>query len=91
MATRDPEAPRAQRVLAGVAFTLIGISAISVVTLLILRLVGVPQASFSKGFLLVVALVPLPGLTVGLLLVIALIVVLAVRRARAQGSQQGRR
>ena len=64
---------RAQRVLATLAFALIGISALAVIALLVLQLL------------------PLPGLTIGLLLVIALFIVLAVRRAREQGTQRSRR
>jgi membrane protein implicated in regulation of membrane protease activity len=83
--------PRGQRVLAALAFTLIGLSAVAVVVLLVLRAAGVPNAAFQSGGLLVLQLLPLPGLTIGLLLVIALFVVLAVRRAREQGSQRSRR
>jgi hypothetical protein len=86
-----PETPRAQRVLATLAFTLIGVSAAAVIALLILQAAGVPSSAFRSGGLLVLALVPLPGLTVGLLLVVALFVVLAVRRARRQGVQRSRR
>jgi hypothetical protein len=90
VAAVEPGSGRAQRVLATLAFTLIGISAVDVVLLLVLRASGVPNASFQSGGLLVLQLLPLPGLTIGLLLVIALFVVLAVRRAREQGAQQGR-
>jgi hypothetical protein len=83
--------PRAQRVLATLAFTLIGISAVAVIVLLVLRASGVPAASFGSGALLVLTLLPLPGLTIGLLAVVALFVVLAVRRSREQGAQRGRR
>jgi hypothetical protein len=82
---------RAQRVLATLAFTLIGVSAVDVIALLVLRAAGVPNASFQTGGLLVLQLLPLPGLTIGLLLVVALFVVLAVRRSREQGAQRGRR
>jgi hypothetical protein len=83
--------PRAQRVLAALAFTFIGVSAVAVIALLVLRASGLPNAAFQSGGLLVLQLVPLPGLTLGLLLVIALFVVLAVRRAREQSTQRGRR
>lgn len=91
MAQVEPVTPRGQRLLATVAFTLIGLSAIAVIALLVLRAVGVPNSAFQSGVLLVLQLLPLPGLTLGLLLVIALFVLVAVRRARAQGSQRGRR
>lgn len=83
--------PRAQRVLAALAFTLIGASAAAVIALLVLRAVGTPDAAFQSGGLLVLQLLPLPGLTLGLLLVIALFVVVAVRRAREQSAQRRRR
>jgi uncharacterized membrane protein len=82
---------RAQRVLATLAFTLIGISAIAVIATLVLRASGVSTTAFHSGGLLVLTLIPLPGLTIGLLLVVALIVVLAVRRTREQGAQRGPR
>lgn len=82
---------RGQRVLAAIAFTLIGISALCVILLLVLRAAGVPNAAFQSGALLIVQLVPLPGLAIGLLLVIVLFVVLAVRRGREQSAQRGRR
>ena len=91
MVEREIRSPRAQRVLATLAFALIGVSAVTVVVLLILRAAGVPNAAFQSGGLLVLQLLPLPGLTIGLLLVIALFVVLAVRRARKQGTQRSRR
>jgi hypothetical protein len=87
----DAGTSRAQRVLATMAFTLIGISAVCVILLLVLRAAGVPDAAFQSGALMIVQLVPLPGLTIGLLLVVALFVVLAVRRGRAQAAQRGRR
>lgn len=86
-----PTTPRGQRVLATLAFTLIGVSAVDVVALLVMRAAGVPNAAFQSGALLVLQLLPLPGLTLGLLAVIALFVVLAVRRSREQGAQRGRR
>jgi hypothetical protein len=88
---RESGTPRAQRVLATLAFALIGVSALAVITLLVLRAAGVPNAAFQSGGLLVLQLLPLPGLTIGLLLVIALFVVLAVRRARDQDAQRTRR
>lgn len=91
MAQADPGAPRAQRVLATVAFALITVSAVDVIVLLVLRAAGVADSAFQTGGLLVLQLLPLPGLTLGLLCVVGLFVVLAVRRARDQGSQRGRR
>jgi hypothetical protein len=88
---REIGIPRAQRVLATLAFALIGVSALAVILLLVLRAAGVPNAAFQSGGLLVLQLLPLPGLTIGLLLVIALFVVLAVRRSRDQAAQRGRR
>ena len=74
---------RAQRVLAGMAFTLIGLSALAVVALLVLHAAGVPQRAFATGGLAVLSLLPLPGLSIGVLLVIASFVLVAVRRARS--------
>jgi hypothetical protein len=91
MAQADSKAPRGQRVLATIAFAIIGISALDVIALLILRAAGVPNAAFQTGGLLVMQLIPLPGLPIGFVLVIALFIVLAVRRSRLQGAQQGRR
>lgn len=88
MATVGTGTSRAQRVLATMAFVLIGLSAVAVIALLVLRAAGVPQSAFSSGFLVVLQLLPLPGLTLGLLLVIVLIVLTAVRRGRASGSQR---
>lgn len=87
----DSRTPRGQRVLATIAFAIIGISALDVIALLILRAAGVPNADFQTGGLLVMQLIPLPGLPIGFLLVIALFIVLAVRRSRQQSAQQGRR
>jgi uncharacterized RDD family membrane protein YckC len=87
----DPGTPRGQRVLATIAFAVIGISALDVIALLILRAAGVPNADFQTGGLLVMQLIPLPGLPIGFLLVIALFIVLAIRRSRQQGTQRGRR
>ena len=91
MAHADPGAPRAQRVLATVAFTLIALSALDVIGLLVLRAVGVADSAFQTGGLLVLQLLPLPGLTLGLLCVVGLLILLAIRRARDQGSQRDRR
>ena len=77
--------------LATLAFTLIGISALDVIALLVLRVAGVSNAAFGSGGLLVMQLLPLPGLTVGLICVVALFIVLAVRRSREQGAQRSRR
>ena len=79
--TRAGTTPRTQRIVATMAFALIGLSALSVIALLVLHAAGVPDAAFRTGGLAVLALLPLPGLTLGLLLVIALIVMTAVRRA----------
>jgi hypothetical protein len=91
MAERGTGSSRAQRLLATLAFTLIGVSAVAVIALLVLRAAGVPSADFQSGALLVLQLLPLPGLTIGLLLVIALFVLLAVRRSREQGASRGPR
>jgi hypothetical protein len=91
VAAADGTTSRGQRILATIAFTLIGISALCVILLLVLRAAGVPNAAFQSGALLIVQLVPLPGLTIGLLLVIVLFVVLAVRRDRNRPAQRGRR
>ncbi len=84
MPARPPDdgSPRAQRVLAAMAVTLIGLSAIAVVALLLLRAAGVPDGEFRRGPLTVLALLPLPGLTIGLLLVIASFALVAARRGR---------
>ena len=79
---RTAATPRGQRVLAAMDFGLIAVSAVSVVALLVLHALGVPDTAFRTGGLAVLTLLPLPGLTIGLLLVIALVVVVAVRRAR---------
>ena len=89
MAAAGSTTTRGQRVLATIAFTLIGVSALCVILLLVLRAAGVPNAAFQSGALLIVQLVPLPGLTIGLLLVIVLFAVLAVQRGRS--AQRGRR
>jgi hypothetical protein len=91
MAQVESRSPRGQRLLATLAFTLIGVSAVAVIALLVLRAAGVPGSAFQSGGLLVLQLLPLPGLTIGLLLVIVLFVLVAVRRAREQSSQRGRR
>ena len=91
MTSAEQGTTRAQRVLATMAFTLIGLSAVAVVALLVLRASGVPDEAFRSGFLQVLQLLPLPGLTIGLVLVIVLFVLLARRRARGQAAQRGRR
>jgi hypothetical protein len=78
------QGPGPQRLLAVMAFAVIGLSAIAVVVLLVLPLVGVPSGAFSSGPLAVLRILPLPGLSIGLLLVIALIVVNALGRSRSQ-------
>jgi hypothetical protein len=83
----DQRSPRAQRVLATMAFTLIGLSAVAIIALLALGAAGVRIT----GALVVLQILPLPGLAIGLLLVIALFVVLAVDRSRSQAAQRGRR
>jgi hypothetical protein len=87
VATDGRRTSRAQRVLATMAFVLIGISAVAIIALLILGASGVRIT----GGLVVLQILPLPGLTIGLLLMIALFVLLAVSRARDQGAQRGRR
>ena len=77
-----PSGPGPQRLLAVMAFAVIGLSALAVVLLLVLPLAGVPGSAFGAGPLAVLRILPLPGLTIGLLLVIALIVVDVVRRTR---------
>ena len=79
---RDAPAPRAQRIMAAMAFTLIGLSAVAVVALLVLHAAGVPDTAFRSGGLVVLTLLPLPGLSIGLLLVIATFILVAARRAR---------
>jgi hypothetical protein len=91
VAQADSGTPRAQRVLATLAFVLIGVSAVDVIALLVMRAAGVSNAAFQSGALLVLQLLPLPGLTLGLVAVVALFVFLAVRRSREQGAQRGRR
>lgn len=91
MVERESGTPRVQRVLATLAFVLIGVSALAVIALLILRAAGVPNAAFRSGGLLVLQLLPLPGLSLGLLVVVALFIVLAVRRGREQRTQRSRR
>lgn len=91
MAQPDTEKSRLQRILATLAFAIIGVSALDVIALLVLRAAGVPNADFQTGGLLVLQLIPLPGLPLGFALVIVLFIVLAVRRSREQRAQQGRR
>jgi hypothetical protein len=91
VAQADPGAPRAQRVLATVAFALIGVSAVDVIALLVLRAAGVADSAFQTGGLLVLQLLPLPGLTIGLLCIVGLLIVLAIRRGRDQRLQRDRR
>lgn len=91
MAAVERGTTRIQRVLAAMAFTLIGLSAVAVVALLVLRASGVPNSAFQSGFLQILQLLPLPGLTIGLLLVIVLFALLAAGRARGQAAQRDRR
>jgi hypothetical protein len=84
-------AARAQRVLATLAFALIGVAAIDVIALLVLPAAGVAGSAFDSGGLLIMKVLPLVALPVGLLLMIALFVVVAIRRAREQGSQRSPR
>jgi hypothetical protein len=76
-------AGRAQRVLAVMAFTVIGVSALAIVVLLVCQAVGVPASTFTTGPLKVLGVLPLPGLALGLLLVIASVVVAVAARVRA--------
>ena len=75
---------RVQRLLAVMAATVIGLTAASIVVLLVLRAFGATQSAFSSGPLQLLAVLPLPGLTIGLVLLLAVIVVSVVARTRSQ-------
>jgi hypothetical protein len=86
--TRRPEdpdgAPRAQRLLAVMAASVIGLCVLDIAALLIARGAGVPDASFHSGLLAIVQILPLPGLIIGLLLALAVIAIGLVSRVRAR-------
>ena len=75
---------RVQRSLAIMAATVIGLTALAIVALLVLRAAGTTQSAFSSGPLQLLAVLPLPGLIIGLLLLLAVIVVSIVARTRSQ-------
>lgn len=77
---------RLQRSLAVMASTVIGLTALAIVVLLVLRAAGVDQSAFSSGPLQLLAVLPLPGLILGLLLLLAVIVVNVAARTRSQRS-----
>lgn len=78
---------RLQRTLAVMAATVIGLSALAIVALLILRAANVPQAAFTSGRpLQLLAVVPLVGIPIGLVLLIAVVVVSIAHRMRSQRS-----
>ena len=79
-----PAASRAQRSLAVMAGTVIGLCVLDIAVLLIARGAGVPSSAFSTGILGVIQVLPLPGLVIGLLLAIAVIVVGVVTRTRGR-------
>jgi RsiW-degrading membrane proteinase PrsW (M82 family) len=75
---------RAQRALAAMAATVIGVTALAIVALLVCRAANVPQSAFTSGPLQLLAVLPLPGLVIGLLLLLAVVVVNIVARSRSQ-------
>ena len=75
---------RVQRTLAVMAATVIGLTAVAIVALLVLRAAGVAQSAFVSGPLQLLAVLPLPGLIIGLLLLLAVIAVSLVGRTRSQ-------
>jgi energy-converting hydrogenase Eha subunit H len=75
---------RAQRTLAVMAATVIGLTALAIVALLACRAANVPEAAFRSGPLQLLAVLPLPGLAIGLLLLLAVVVVSIVSRMRSQ-------
>jgi RsiW-degrading membrane proteinase PrsW (M82 family) len=75
---------RAQRTLAAMAATVIGLTAIAIVVLLICRAANVPQSAFTSGPLQLLAVLPRPGLAIGLVLLLAVVVVSVVSRTRSQ-------
>jgi hypothetical protein len=75
---------RAQRTLAVMAATVIGLTALAIAVRLVLLALGVPQTSFRSGGLQLLAVLPLPGLIIGLLLIFAVVAVSLVSRTRSQ-------
>ncbi len=75
---------RAQRMLAAMAAGVIGLTALAIVVLLVLRAVNVPQEAFRSGPLQLLAVLPLPGFAIGLVLLLAVVVVSIVSRTRSQ-------
>jgi RsiW-degrading membrane proteinase PrsW (M82 family) len=75
---------RAQRTLAAMAATVIGLTALAIVVLLVCRAANVPQSAFRSGPLQLLAVLPLPGLAIGLVLLLAVVVVGVVDRTRSQ-------
>jgi tetrahydromethanopterin S-methyltransferase subunit G len=88
MATRPhddpPPASRAQRSLAVMAGTVIGLCVVDIAVLLIARGAGVPDSAFHSGVLSIVQVLPLPGLVIGLLLALSVIAVGVVARTRGR-------
>ena len=87
MSERRPPATgleRAQRTLAAMAATVIGLTALAIVVLLVCRAANVPQSAFTSGPLQLLAVLPLPGLAIGLVLLLAVVVVSIVSRTRSQ-------
>jgi tetrahydromethanopterin S-methyltransferase subunit G len=79
-----PPASRAQRSLAVMAGTVIGLCVLDIAALLIARGAGVPDSAFHSGVLSIVQVLPLPGLVIGLLLALAVIAVGVVARTRSR-------
>ena len=77
-----PPASRAQRSLAVMAGTVIGLCVVDIAVLLIARGAGVPDSAFRTGVLSIVQVLPLPGLVIGLLLALSVIAVGVVARTR---------
>ena len=75
---------RVQRLLAVMAATVIGLTAVAIAALFVLQAAGVAQSDFAGGPLQLLAVLPLPGLTIGLLLLLAVIVLNLVARTRSQ-------
>jgi len=79
-----PPVSRAQRSLAVMAGTVIGLCVVDIAVLLIARGAGVPDSAFHTGLLSVVQVLPLPGLVIGLLLALSVIAVGVVARTRGR-------
>ena len=79
-----PGASRAQRSLAVMAGTVIGLCVVDIAVLLIARGAGVPDSAFRTGVLSIVQVLPLPGLVIGLLLALSVIAVGVVARTRGR-------